>query len=637
MAQNTSDLHASGSSPNTFQRPRDRLFYSRCLVPRDPSEATATNRVEEYRPKLRLPDASICLHVLQVDSGQGTAPNRVAPASGNSPTWFSYENDLLAMSFQRPGVDPGNAGRVAHSVHAAHTRQSDRFFRVRVHFPRTNTFVSEGRSESFRVVDDCRVMNTDGAGIDTRCYLSCTQFPFTGIAVWHLVFRPCESGSFNEYDLIRFIKLYNHVHEQTRLHLQTTFEVSSLGITVDCVEKLLDLLLGGVVSHAACVNSNPGAGDSTRDFRVALVGGTVEVITDPVENLDLQDENDSTLAGKALRLLLHCRNTAESGIKGGAGNLLELLFMYTKPDRSHVTPESVEQTVKLAKRIRKETGITILPAQFPVLCDQLKALVGVISGIFDFREMDAFEALDTVATQPRDSTQYIGFQRRTLACLIPRDRAKESADDRIGISPYLLLPHAVVIYNESILEVTLAEVIGRLEKELSGALTCRRLFMPTRRLETTLLEMQHVLHQKLGMLMPQVFHYNQEKELISAGLESRGFSTMQEAAASVTSELDGIAQLVYATRKGRADMGLTLLIAGIGLIQLIPVARSFLLDGATKFLWSPAGISSVIILSILLLVIPFQIFRKRRNTDGISAIAQIERTLARLRVHASCR
>jgi GNAT superfamily N-acetyltransferase len=84
---------------------------------------------------------------------------------------------------------------------------------------------------------------------------------------------------------------------------------------------------------------------------------------------------------------------------------------------------------------------------------QLMAINGILAGIFDFYRADAEEIADVFQSVYEGPEQLVYLHKGNILHISPRDRPFELAECRsyIGISPYLILPQIVLLYNEELL------------------------------------------------------------------------------------------------------------------------------------------------------------------------------------------
>ena len=150
---------------------------------------------------------------------------------------------------------------------------------------------------------------------------------------------------------------------------------------------------------------------------------------------------------------------------------------------------------------------------------QVRALGGIVQGLLDHREIDASELSEVFEGLWLEGDQLLGFHKGTMILLAPSDRAWEGTRDTLGVSPYLLVPHGVILHNEERLKagVALADQLARAsQKRLLSSQALRAI-------ETIRLDIARIRDREL---LPQVFHYPQERGLFERALMSRGLSDL---------------------------------------------------------------------------------------------------------------
>jgi hypothetical protein len=110
------------------------------------------------------------------------------------------------------------------------------------------------------------------------------------------------------------------------------------------------------------------------------------------------------------------------------------------------------------------------------------------------------------------------LHKGTLLVISAADRAFSAENVRltIGLSPYLLVPHAVLLHNEW----WLRESVRQLDEAAKPGRA------KGRRLEAARAEVGRTLSRRL---VPNVFHYAEERRLYAVGRRSRGLQSRQAA------------------------------------------------------------------------------------------------------------
>jgi hypothetical protein len=146
------------------------------------------------------------------------------------------------------------------------------------------------------------------------------------------------------------------------------------------------------------------------------------------------------------------------------------------------------------------------------------AIGGLVQGLLDFAEIDADELADVLKEVDVEEELVRAFHKGTLLVISASDRAFSAENIRvaIGLSPYLLVPHAILLHNEWLLR----DAVQRLDD--AG----RRGRGKLRRLEAARGEVSKTLSQRL---VPNVFHYAEERNLYERGRRSRALHKRQQA------------------------------------------------------------------------------------------------------------
>lgn len=282
-----------------------------------------------------------------------------------------------------------------------------------------------------------------------------------GRKVFHLVFFSDRDGGYrrcSEYDLIKLAKLCND-HEDSDVEAQARFAVL-------CAR------------HADSDDESPVACQGCREYRdfdsfaAAALSGAGEL--SPIRTCTIQLFAEATSADAWARL----------------NRYLGLLAS----DR----PEAMRQLRPLL-----EDGAD------PALERQAKAVGGMLSAIFDFGRIDYRELCDVLEPLDWSDHHVICLQKAVLLSLADMDRVFDLAVRRshIGMSPYLLIPHAVLLHNEMILDD-----VERVVQEADRSTDKRVLGRARVRAEAGL----------KSYLTPNVFHYHAERRLFERGCEERG-------------------------------------------------------------------------------------------------------------------
>jgi hypothetical protein len=221
----------------------------------------------------------------------------------------------------------------------------------------------------------------------------------------------------------------------------------------------------------------------------------------------------------------------------------------------------------------------------------LQACCGIVTGIFDFDQLDDEEILDTL--EPTfECSHLIRLHRCTLVSLSADDRAMTECRESIGISPYLLIPHAVLLNNEAL--------VDRAEAAVASVLGTTRRRLPLGRLESARAVAEESLRRDM---LPNVFNYVTERRLFAKGWESRGAEDRRHRAARRLDELRSVIESRWVRRRENGQTAVTALLALISVLQLQGIVE----EGTPRG-WPAAadwGILAILSAGILALVVAF--------------------------------
>jgi GNAT superfamily N-acetyltransferase len=184
---------------------------------------------------------------------------------------------------------------------------------------------------------------------------------------------------------------------------------------------------------------------------------------------------------------------------------------------------------------------------------QVIALGGIVQGILDFQAIDAEELSDVFKPHEVDATSLVGIHKGTLLCIMESDRSYDAAVRQIGVSPYLLLPQAVLLHNEGLLDG-----VAGLAKSVEA--------------EKDRVELAECFKKMRGLLahyVPNVFHYSQEKRLFDDGEEARGLSRRREELTERAGEIEARWNVAVEKRRTSADRVRNVLLALIGVSPFV--------------------------------------------------------------------
>ncbi|SCY32473.1 hypothetical protein SAMN05216420_104249 [Nitrosospira sp. Nl5] len=324
--------------------------------------------------------------------------------------------------------------------------------KLEIVFPPSFHFRSEGRYVELISTQRPRAVNF---------MLNKTEFQKSGIRIWHLTLSTNDNDPLNEFEIIKLISLYDGRSEDTGPYTELASNQSPklahrIGFNYRGKENLS--------INSLIVELIPAEKTEQKKLtrQIALNSGTVQILL-------VEDEKRKNM------------------------DLLRKAIKARSDDAAH-------------KEILREMKEDTFEKQV------LQALSGIAIGIFDFQETDNEEILDTFDPSFSDASIFIKFNRCTLLSIVTEDRAWDSCRATVGISPYLIIPHAVIIHNEELVKMA-EEKIDRLDVERA-----RRL-LKLGRLEADYAEADRYLH---SLYLPMIFNYPTEQALFNKGNENRG-------------------------------------------------------------------------------------------------------------------
>jgi GNAT superfamily N-acetyltransferase len=259
------------------------------------------------------------------------------------------------------------------------------------------------------------------------------------------------------------------------------------------------------------------------------------------------------------------------------------------------------------KVIREAKDEPPIDTSFPFRNDEqrrfVESIAGVIQALVDFREIDDAELRDVFTDMDVGEDGLQGIHKGTLVYMAASDRTWDVGKMSYGISPYLLLPHALLLHNEEVLrdatravqeERDAVDELARAREELGRALgrdrwrrpvrsaiaalrAARTAALAVRRERRKLRDVREDLHGALERdYLPNVFHYPNERRIYEAGESSRGLAALSRDVRESLNEFDARWEGGSSMRRTMADdlkAGLLFVIAGFALKDYLdPVA-----------------------------------------------------------------
>jgi len=449
-----------------------------------------------------LVDYAVAFHLaaeLAEDEGDGPLVQAAPPIEEGA--LESYERDMLLYAYRH--VAPFRT----------HSSQVGGAKPVTLHSPRELVFESEGKP--IRLI--CRAAGDSGQTRRVRVIASQTDFE-RSITVLTVVLRPTPDAEsdLNEYDLIKLIKLWEGGE---RLPEPGSVDEEHGPLSFDAGD-----------GFQAFVARIFGSGWKLLDYRGEQLAAALGDA--PLEGRPQSAPSASTRHFRVGTVALTLRDSKESR------RLFSDLKAVRDLNDSCPKPET----------------------------DRWKAVVavgGVLQGLLDFEEIGAAELSDVFGEAEIDDDSLLAFHKGTLLSIsIEGGERDEELARPIGISPYLAVPHAVLLHNEQRIKSALIEANRLLKGQHE------RIARDTNRLsiEDTEKGLQEI-SDALVRHLPNIFHYKSERELYENGQKSRGFDDFEALVLSRREEL----QSVLERRRRRRDswtLGLTITFFGVAALQV---------------------------------------------------------------------
>jgi hypothetical protein len=219
-----------------------------------------------------------------------------------------------------------------------------------------------------------------------------------------------------------------------------------------------------------------------------------------------------------------------------------------------VADDAAEGVVKRLARLSDATAVAKLAEDADsdiAQSRELKALCGVITGILDFSEIGGAEAGDTLAPTYMQPGTYIRVHRATFLQVCDGDRAMQAVLGTAGISPYLIIPHSAVLFNEELL----ADAQAASEQLGSG----------TKQLEDRHATMNRNLRKTW---LQNVFAYRTERTLFTQALTDRGAIDRYAALRQRAQEIETLIERRWNTRHNGAQIIISVLLAFLSVLQV---------------------------------------------------------------------
>jgi hypothetical protein len=436
------------------------------------TEAALPTISRTEEPCLKFTRFGVALHFVA-----HRGPDQPQPVPRSRIEFASFEEDLFSYSYV--------TGRRQSTPFASEIVRGNAPEIVSLSWPTRISYESEGRVIDLHVERSrgpreasARLEDHEDRRHDLAVKASRTDFR-DGVSVFHLVFNAGPSAThLDEYDLVTLSKLWQ------------IGEDGEHGKTADIITFGWSGNGGGksVMDLALTVFGEPASRFEATGARRYVRCGTIQLIT-----------------GTPARALEW--NAIWSSILALRGERQPRLWL------------NVLTRARQGKRLR-----------------QMQGLGGILQGLLDFRHVDMEELKDVFAQVEIDDSSLLGIHKGTLLCIAESDRVYSKVESTIGVSPYLLLPQAVLLHNEAVLDE--AEGLQLAEKQGQPG-----------KFDDRLSKMRTALAEYL----PNVFHYRLERQLFRQGETSRGLSERRTQLMEKTSKFQTDWEQEDATRRSMAD------------------------------------------------------------------------------------
>jgi hypothetical protein len=559
--------HGYSEDTSSFGPDVTRYVTAHCVPPGDdggPWTAVHPCALRAERPALEIERFSIALHYVSTPASLLPAAStatraRRAGASASGPrgrvrnadaasdrrsaddlasVFDSFERDILSYAYR--DTRPFQSATDASQPPGGHA--------VTVHLPDELAFTSEGQRTVLwcAATDEASEDDRPGRELPLRVLRNRTVFPESGIEVLHLTLTPDPDAAgfvFNEYDLIKIAKLCEggegFQSELVEFHTQSA---GGPGDACPSHEQPCHVVEYHDFFHQERGGSFGDFPHGCDDRRYCEPrAATIQVMTGRTRHAEQWVD-----VNHHLNLLAEDRPGA-----------LEHL-------RSHLLGQSGEP--------------------FPASSDRLVALGGVLQSLLDFERIDAWELGDVLQPIDHSDGYLLYLHKGVLLNVAESDRAAEVESNRayVGINPYLLDAHTVLLHNEQVLRLARAEVRSLLAAEPPHERDDRRLA----RLQRAYRSLDTALFNDF---LPNVFHYPTEQTIYEQGHQELGLLVEREALARQFEHVGRTVEAADAKLVGSAQVRLAVVALFVGLFAAWQVVQPLADYGQQAFVRLTSG------------------------------------------------
>ena len=203
--------------------------------------------------------------------------------------------------------------------------------------------------------------------------------------------------------------------------------------------------------------------------------------------------------------------------------------------------------------------------------DRVVAVGGMLQGLLDFRAIEDYELADVFATVDVDAEDETmrAFHKGTLLSLSTATDSDSEGEGEtrpeppLGVDPYLVVPNIVLLHNEHRLKTARLRELHLSQRQHESL----RRFWDRAGISETEEGLGEIARQ-LAQHLPNVFHYESERELQRRGQESRGLDDLETFVRLRIDDLTNVLQSRQRTRdRWTAILGIAVGVVTAFLIQ----------------------------------------------------------------------
>lgn len=368
---------------------------------------------------------------------------------------------------------------------------------IELHFPAETTYLTEGRGVTLRAAR---------TRIGATATVTFSRFPESGVRVWHVTLRPRSADTDPVGDGAEGTSAKGAFTEYELIKLIALYDGSQEASNVQREVRA----------------SFPGGPPLPLDFFLyALTGGTLVGATFRAGTIEADLGTDSSAV--PWERLLTLADTAE--------------------------PES---------RIAREFGQLSADAE---VWSALLACSGIAQGIFDFERMTTGELAEVLRPNLRsEGPRWKSVNCGTVFDLNVEDEMLAVTERTTGLTPYLLIPHAVALHNEFVVDAA--------EYHVDAVRSDRGV----RRLDLAAGAGERLLRR---YLVPNVFQYSSERELYTRLGEHRSSDWKRESVEAKLRELEHRVEREKSFKQNRSEFYITWFLGLLSLVALIDLYDFF--------------------------------------------------------------